>query len=129
MQCACTSTVLIRLPAMTTSQRRWAWVWTPPPELGPAPAEISQSTKAMLAVPLVGASVLIDICISSRWVDLAFGASLLLLCVCVVLQSLFLKDGARARFAGGQSADRCARRPRPRRAQGHSRPDIPALKP
>jgi hypothetical protein len=34
--------------------------------VGPTPAEISQSTKAMLAVPLVGASVLIDICISSR---------------------------------------------------------------
>src|SRR5262252_3106310 len=60
MQCACTSTVLSRLPAMTTSQRRCAWAWTPPPELGPAPAEISQSTKAT-AVPPVGASVLIDI--------------------------------------------------------------------
>src|ERR1700687_1107782 len=101
MQCACTSTVLIRLPAMTTSQRRCAWAWTPPPELGPAPAEISQSTKAMLAVPLVGASVLIDICISSLLVDLAFGASLLWLDLCVVPQNLFLNDGARARFAGG----------------------------
>ena len=40
--------------------------WTPPPELAPAPAEISQSTKAMPAVPLVGASVLIGIFISSR---------------------------------------------------------------
>jgi len=57
---------LIRLPAMTTSQRRCACAWTPPPELGPAPAEISQSTKAMLAVPLVGASVLIGIFIFSR---------------------------------------------------------------
>jgi len=51
---------------MTTSQRRCACAWTPPPELGPAPAEISQSTKAMLAVPLVGASVLIGIFIFSR---------------------------------------------------------------
>jgi hypothetical protein len=37
-----------------------------PTRTGPAPAAISQSTKAMLAVPLVGASVLIDIGISSR---------------------------------------------------------------
>src|SRR5262249_53861924 len=100
MQCACTSTVLIRLPAMTTSQRRCAWAWTPPPEPEPAPAEISQSTKAT-AVPSVGASVLIDIRISFRWVDLAFGASLLWLDRCVVPQNLFLNDGARARFAGG----------------------------
>src|SRR5689334_15502828 len=77
MQCACTSTVLIRLPAMTTSQRRCGWAWTPPPELVRPPAEISQSTKAIPAVPPVGESALVDIYISSRRVDLAFGASLI----------------------------------------------------
>src|SRR4051794_3829465 len=44
MQCACTSTVLMRLPAITTSQRRCSWAWTcpcpaePPPALALAPA-------------------------------------------------------------------------------------------
>jgi hypothetical protein len=34
-------------------------------------------------------------------IDLAFGASLLRINLCVVPQSLFLNDGARARVAGG----------------------------
>ena len=53
MQWAWTSTVLIRLPAITTSQRlAWVWVWAcavawldPPPELALAPAVISQPVK------------------------------------------------------------------------------------
>src|SRR5919198_4367119 len=62
MQCACTSTVLTRLPLTTTSRRPCAWAWpAPPPAPALAPAPLSQPTKArrglVCMVPLIGMSV------------------------------------------------------------------------
>src|ERR1051326_6132727 len=63
MQCACTSTVLMRFPAMTTSQRRCACACAcaplPPPELAAAPAVISHPTNAIVPgkSPLFGISL------------------------------------------------------------------------
>src|SRR5204863_1144534 len=66
MQWACTSTVLMRLPAITTSQRRACACTRPPlPPPGPAarPALVSQPTNAIVPgkSPLFGISLpLID---------------------------------------------------------------------
>src|SRR5262249_23707650 len=60
MQCACTSTVLTRLPLMTTSRRPCAWL-EPPPAPASGPALISQPTKArrgpVCMASLIGMSV------------------------------------------------------------------------
>src|ERR671914_1155848 len=60
MQCACTSTVLTRLPLITTSRRAWACTWPDPP-LAPTLVLSSQLTKAKLGpvfiIPLKGISV------------------------------------------------------------------------
>src|SRR5437764_9603031 len=61
-QCACTSTVLTRLPAMTTSQRRacaCACAPLPPPGPAAAPALISHPTNAIVPgkSPLFGISL------------------------------------------------------------------------
>src|SRR4051795_7795544 len=47
MQCACTSTVLMRLPAITTSQRRVSCAWACPPEPPPALALAPALTDAV----------------------------------------------------------------------------------
>src|SRR5690242_17854448 len=60
MQWACTSTVLTRLPATTTSRRPCACGCPPPPPAAAlAPAVISHPTKAMVAgkSPLIGISI------------------------------------------------------------------------
>src|ERR1700726_1090040 len=82
MQCACTSTVLIRLPAITTSQRLACAcacpVWPePPPELAPAPAEISQpvKTRPADASVLIGMGFLPD-WMARRWVGTYSGLTL-----------------------------------------------------
>src|SRR3981189_2797543 len=59
-QCACTSTVLTRLPAITTSQRRaCACAPLPPPGPAAAPALISHPTNAIVPgkSPLFGISL------------------------------------------------------------------------